>query len=90
METNKQLSPQERHKKEDVVDFTHCINSSRSTLRELSEDIEDCKEDELVTAQEFSRFCSLVKSADYLSGRYLQALYRMQTGENLKSPNQQS
>jgi four helix bundle protein len=48
---------------------------SQGSLEELSGHIEDCLEDRFITKEVFSEFNKLYRSADYLSTRYLKALY---------------
>lgn len=70
----------EGYRKGTLGEFIHSINISRGSLEELSGDIEDCKEDGLITEFEFEKFLQLYRSAGYLSAQYLKALYKI--GEN--------
>ena len=67
----------EFYKRGTVGEFIQGIKISQGSLEELSGDIEDCYEDGLISDGEFDRLAELVRSADYMSGRYLQSLYKM-------------
>lgn len=67
-------------------EFIHSINISRGSLEELKGDVEDCAEDNLITSEEFDRLSDLIRSADYLSLRYIQSLYKMQENGTWKTP----
>ena len=76
----------EGYKKGTIGEFIHGINISRGSLEELSGDIEDCREDGLITSEEFERLSKLYQMTDYLSARYLEALYKMEREGTWKSP----
>ena len=76
----------EGYKKETIGEFGHSIKISRGSLDELAGDVEDCLEDSLITREEFNQLDALIKSADYLSSRYLQSLYKMGRDGTWKTP----
>jgi len=76
----------EGYKKGTIGEFIHSINISRGSLEELSGDIEDCLEDGLITPEEFKELNGLVKSVDYLSNRYIQAISKMKESGTWKNP----
>jgi four helix bundle protein len=78
----------EGYKKGTVGEFIHSINISRASLEELKGDIEDCYEDNLIAQEEFKNLSDLIRSADYLSLRYIQSLYKMQKNNSWKVPGQ--
>ena len=76
----------EGYKKGSIGEFIHSINISRGSLEELKGDIEDCHEDKLITSVEFGDLSELIRSADYLSFRYIQSLYKLQKADKWKVP----
>ena len=64
----------EGYRKGTSGEFLHSIRISQGSLEELSGDMEDCLTDGLITSKEFDAFSALLKSAMYLSTRYLQAM----------------
>lgn len=76
----------EGYKKGTIGEFIHSINISRASLEELKGDIEDCAEDNLITSEELKYLSDLIHSADYLSLRYIQSLYKMQQNGTWKIP----
>ncbi len=67
----------EGYKKGSFGEYVHSINISRGSLEELSGDVEDCFEDGLINKDEFAQITKLIKSADYLSLKYIQAIGRL-------------
>jgi four helix bundle protein len=59
----------EGYKKGTISEFIHSINISRGSLEELSGDLEDCREDGLITDKEFGELSQLCQNTDYLSAR---------------------
>jgi hypothetical protein len=55
-------------------------------MEELSGDIEDCLEDGLMTLEEFKELNGLVKSADYLSDRYIKSISKMKEAGTWRTP----
>lgn len=55
-------------------------------MEELTGDIEDCLEDGLITEEESSNLLKLCKSAEFMSSRYLHALYKIQNEGTWKTP----
>lgn len=78
---------QEGYKKETAGEFAHSIKISRGSLEEFKGDFTDCLEDDLINKEEFSSLIKLVHSADYLSARYLIALYKLKREGKWKSPH---
>ncbi len=78
----------EGYKKGTLGEFIHSIKISLSSLEELSGDIEDCKEDNLISQVEFIKFQGLFQSATYMSGQYIKALYKMEREGTWKVPGQ--
>ncbi|MDP3245225.1 MAG: four helix bundle protein [bacterium] len=76
----------EGYKKETVGEFSHSIKISRGSLEELSGDVEDCFQDNLITKAEFEGLRKMIGSADFLSARYLQSLYKMEREKKWKMP----
>lgn len=66
--------------------FRRGIVISLGSLEELSGDVEDCLEDRLISKAEFTRLTDLIKSADYMAGRYLRSLYEMEQAGTWKAP----
>jgi four helix bundle protein len=67
----------EGYVKESHAEFAHFIKISRGSLEELTGDLEDCRDDGLITSTEYDSCMKLAKSADYLSNRFLYSLYKM-------------
>ncbi len=80
----------EGYKKGSIGEFIHSIQISRGSLEELTGDIEDCKQDGLITKEEFEDLSRLCKSADFMSSRYLRSLYQMQKDGTWKAPGKAS
>ena len=76
----------EGYKKGSIGEFIHSIKISQGSLEELTGDIEDCLEDKLITEEEFFRLSKLYKSAEYMSSRYLQSLYKIRNEGTWKTP----
>ncbi len=79
----------EGYKKGTAGEFSHSIKISRGSLEELGGDIEDCREDGLITEEEFTQLSSLIRSADYMSFRYLVSLAKMVETGMWKKPGKQ-
>lgn len=69
-----------------IKQFIQSIRISLGSLEELCGDIDDCKEDNLITEDEYSRFLKLYKSAAYLSSQYIKSAYKMETEGSWKIP----
>jgi len=76
----------EGYKRGTLGEFIRSIKISRASLEELSGDIDDCFADGLITKQEYEELSRLLFSADYLSSRYLLALYKMEREGSWKVP----
>lgn len=76
----------EGYRKGTLGQFLNSIKISQGSLEELSGDIEDCFEDELISKEEFDRFSKLYHSASYLSNQYLKAMYKVENAGTWKVP----
>ncbi|MBI4972201.1 MAG: four helix bundle protein [Candidatus Omnitrophica bacterium] len=76
----------EGYKRGTVGEFIHSIKISQGSLEELSGDCEDCREDKLISEEEFNKLAALFQSASYMSTRYLESLYKMERDETWKVP----
>lgn len=68
----------EGYRKGSIGEYIHSIKISQGSLEELSGDVEDCYEDGFIKEAEFKKFTELYKSADYMSTRYLYAMYEIE------------
>ena len=68
----------EGYRKGTIGEFIHSIKISLGSLEELSGDVQDCKEDKLITEDEYLKFSKLYQSASYLSAQYLKSAYKME------------
>jgi four helix bundle protein len=80
----------EGYKRVTVGEFIRGIIISLGSLEELTGDIEDCFEDGLISKDEFDKLTPLVRSANYLAGRYLESLYKMEREGTRKTPGGRS
>jgi len=76
----------EGYRKGTLGEYIRGINISQGSLEELGRDVEDCREDGLITEEEFERLSILFRSADYLMIRYLESLYKMEREGTWKMP----
>lgn len=76
----------EGYKKGTIGEFIHSIKISQGSLEELSGDVEDCREDGLITEEEFNKLLQLIQSAGYMSTRYLFSLYKIEHNGTWKVP----
>lgn len=76
----------EGYKKGTVGEFAHSIRTSQGSLEELKGDVEDCLEDGLITKVEFDTLEERIRSASYLSSRYLISLYELKKNNKWKVP----
>jgi len=76
----------EGYRRGTIGQFIHSIIISLGSLEELSGDMEDCREDGLITEEEFLRFSKLYQSAGYLANRYLRSAYKMEREGTWKEP----
>jgi four helix bundle protein len=67
----------EGYAKGSLAEFIRGIRISQGSLDELCGDMEDCKNDCLISEIDYSHFLTLYKSAMYLSNRCLSSLCRM-------------
>jgi len=80
----------EGYKKGSIGEFIHSIKISQGSLEELSGDVEDCLEDNLISKEEFTQFSKLFRSAEFMSSRYIEALYKMERNGTWKIPGKRS
>lgn len=76
----------EGYKKGTIGEFIHSIKISQGSLEELFGDIEDCLEDKLITPEEFAKLSELGRSAEFMSSRYLESLYKIEKEGTWKFP----
>lgn len=76
----------EGYRRGTLGEFIHSIKISQGSLEELSGDIEDCREDKLITEDEYTEFSRLYRSASYLSNQYLKSAYKMEQEGSWKIP----
>ena len=76
----------EGYKRGSIGEFRHSINISLGSLEELAGDIEDCFEDKLITREEFEGLSKLFRSANFMAGRYLISLYKMDRDGTWRTP----
>lgn len=76
----------EGYKRGSAGEFAQGIRISRGSLEELSGDLEDCFEDQLISPIEFDKLTNLIQSADYLSYKYLISLQKMRAEDTWKEP----
>lgn len=76
----------EGYKRGSIGEFVQSIKISRASLEELKGDVEDCKEDRLISEEEFNTLTKLFRSADYMSNRYIYSLYKMKANGTWKTP----
>ena len=50
--------------------------------------MEDCKDDSLISEEEFVKFSKLYQSASYMSGQYLKSLYKIEQEGSWKVPGE--
>jgi len=55
-------------------------------MEELRGDIDDCKEDGLITENEHKEMSELCRSAMYMSTRYIKSMSRAENRMNWKTP----
>jgi four helix bundle protein len=79
----------EGYKKGSIGEYIHSIKISQGSLEELSGDMEDCLEDGLITQDEFEKFITLYRSAEYMSSRYLMSMYKIKKKGTWKIPGKQ-
>lgn len=80
----------EGYKKGTIGEFIHSIRISQGSLEELAGDIEDCLEDKLINEDEFIKLSKLFRSAEYMSSRYIESLYRIEKQGTWKIPGSKS
>ena len=76
----------EGYRRGSLPQFLNSIRISQGSLEELSGDMEDCLEDNLITQNEFQRFSDLCRSANYLSTQYLRSMNKEENREAWKFP----
>lgn len=76
----------EGYRRGSIGEYIRSINISLGSLEELSSDVEDCRDDELISQEEFDEFSKLFQSATYMAGQYLKSLYKMEREGTWKIP----
>ncbi len=76
----------EFYRRGSLGEFIQGIHISQGSLAELSGDVDDCREDSLITAEEFRELSSLLRRADFMMGRFIHALYRLEKAGGWKTP----
>jgi four helix bundle protein len=76
----------EGYKRGTIGEFIRGINISLGSLEELGGDVEDSFEDGLITEEEFNKLSKLFRSANYMAGRYLKSLYKIEREGTWKTP----
>jgi len=67
---------QEGYFKPGAKEYIRYLNISRSSLNELSGDLDDCREDGLLSREEFMELDKLCGTTDYLFKRQMDAIRR--------------
>ena len=67
----------EGYRRGSLAIFLNSIRISQGSLEELSGDMEDCLEDNLISAEEFSDFEKLLQSASYMSTQYIKSMNKI-------------
>lgn len=65
---------QEGYKRASIGEYMHHLSIAQGPLGELSGDVDDCWQDNLINTQEYSRIDNLIKRTDYLFMRLIQSL----------------
>lgn len=80
----------EGYRKGTLGEFIHSIRISQGSLEELSGDMEDCLEDNLITKKEFEEFEKFYQSASFLSTKYIMAMNKEENTNHWKVPMKRS
>ena len=67
----------EGYKKDSLGSFIQSVKISRGSLEELTEDVQDCFDDSLITQKEYDELYGLSKKTMYLIDRFLDSLYKL-------------
>ncbi|MEW6685028.1 MAG: four helix bundle protein [Candidatus Edwardsbacteria bacterium] len=78
----------EGYRKGSIGEYIHSIRISLGSLEELSGDVEDCREDGLISEEEFNEFSQLFQSATYMAGQYIKSLYQMKREGTWRTPGE--
>lgn len=76
----------EGYTKGTIGEFAHSIRISQGSLEELAGDVQDCKDDGLITEDEYEKFSVLHRSAVYMSTQYLKSLNKIKEQGTWKTP----
>jgi four helix bundle protein len=68
----------EGYRKDSLREFVHYIKISAGSLEELSGDVEDCHEDELISESEFEKLINLIGLSNYQVDRYIDSLFELE------------
>jgi four helix bundle protein len=75
----------EGYSKDSAGEFSRSIKISRGSLNELEGDIDDCREDQLITKEEHINLKKLFSQTKYQIDRYLDSLYKLNKEGKWKS-----
>ncbi len=67
---------QEGYKRNTIGDYIHHLSIAQGSLGELSGDVDDCLEDNLINISQYKRLDSLINRTDYLLMRLIQSLMK--------------
>lgn len=76
----------EGYRRGSIGEYMRSIKISLGSLEELSGDVEDCRDDALISEEEFEKFMELFQSATYMTAQYLKSLYKMEREGTWKVP----
>ena len=73
---------QEGYQRRSLGEYIRGLDISKASLAELQGDLEDCREDEVLSSEAFEQAYDLCKRTDYIFVRLIQALYRKRRDES--------
>jgi len=73
---------QEGYSRYSLAEYIHGLTIARGSLAELIGDVQDCREDALITSEEFAPLHELCGKTRYLLDRLLQSLRQRQKEKN--------
>lgn len=80
----------EGYRRGSLPEFLRFLKISQGSLAELIGDIEDCREDRLITDEQFQALSELARSGAFLMSRYVQSLYKIEQEGTWKVPGKAS
>ncbi|MFA5840082.1 MAG: four helix bundle protein [Candidatus Margulisiibacteriota bacterium] len=78
----------EGYRRGSLAQFVNYLKISLASLEELSGDVDDCLEDNLITKNEYDYFVKLYRSAEYLTRQYLKSMYTIEKQGTWKVPGE--